>query len=101
MSDDLEYVIIVILSILFVFGAMFLGIYTSVKEQESYENVYNLLMSNELEFVDNYIEAKYKSNGVYYIIVYKENEEIKQAKVNLQQYYEIIEKYQKTIDKEQ
>lgn len=101
MSDDLEYVIIVILSILFVFGAMFLGIYTSVKEQESYENVYNLLMSNELEFVDNYIEAQYKSNGVYYIIVYKEYGETKKAKMSLQQYYDIVEKYQKTIDKEQ
>lgn len=101
MNDDLEYKIFVILMISIVFGAMIFGLIQTCKEQESYENVYNLLMSNELEFVDNYIEAKYKSNGVYYIIVYKENEEIKQAKVSLQQYYEIIEKYQKTIDKEQ
>ena len=101
MSDDLEYVIIVILSIVSIFGAMFLGLYTSVKEQESNENVYNLLMQNELEFVDNFIETKYKASGSYYNIVYKENGEIKKVRLTLEQYYNVLEKYQKTIDKQE
>lgn len=100
MNDDLGYRIFVILMISIVFGAIVIGLIQTCREQESYENVYNLLMSNELEFVDNYIEAKYKNSGYYYIIVYKEDGQVKQAKMNLQQYYEIVEKYQKTIDKE-
>lgn len=66
---------------------------------------YTLLMQNELEFVDNFIETTYKKNSsgnkTYYNIVYKENGEIKKVNLTLEQYYNVVEKYQETIDKQE
>lgn len=98
MDKDLIPTIIVI-----IFGViiMFIAIQECERVQEERDNVYNLLMQNELEFVDNFIETKYKANGLYYNIVYKENGEIKKVRLTLEQYYNIVEKYQKTIDKQE
>lgn len=98
MNDDLEYIIMVIGLILAIFGGIFLGFYTTIQEQKQTEQIYNLLMANKLEFIDSYIDTG-TSKGTYYKIVYRENGEIKESKMTLQQYYNIIEKYQKTIDK--
>ena len=98
MSDDLEYIIMVIGLVLVIFGGIFLGFYITIQEQKQTEQIYNLLMANELEFIDSYIDTG-TSKGTYYKIVYKESGEIKESKMTLQQYYNIIEKYQKTIDK--
>lgn len=98
MDKDLIPTIIVI-----IFGViiMFIAIQECERVQEERDNVYNLLMQNELEFVDNFIETKYKTSGSYYNIVYKENGEIKKVRLTLEQYYNIVEKYQKAIDKQE
>ena len=98
MDKDLIPIVIVI-----IFGVMimFITIQECVKVQEERDNIYNLLMQNELEFVDNIIETAYKASGSHYNIIYKENGEIKKVTLSLEQYYNVIEKYQKTIDKQE
>lgn len=95
MVKDLISTIIII-----IFGAMilFITLQECVKVQEERDNIYNLLMQNELEFVDNFIDT---DNSRHYNIVYKENGEIKKVTLSLEQYYNVLEKYQKTIDKQE
>jgi hypothetical protein len=95
-KDLIPIVITIILGVVIIF----ITIQECTKVQEERDNIYNLLMQNELEFVDNFIETKYKASGSYYNIIYKENGEIKKVTLSLEQYYNVVEKYQKTIDKE-
>lgn len=96
-KDLIPTIIIIIFEIII----LFITIQGCAKVQEERDNIYNLLMQNELEFVDNFIETAYKASGSYYNIVYKENGEIKKVTLSLEQYYNVVEKYQKTIDKQE
>jgi hypothetical protein len=103
MEDKFEILMVIFIFIIF-FGGIGFSIYEGQKQQENSNNVYTLLMQNELEFVDNFIETKYKKNSgskTYYNIIYKENGEIKKVDLTLEQYYNVLEKYQKTIDKQE
>ena len=96
MKYDLDFILTDVIMVLLII-ALFIGFILSVcdytKEKECNDKIYNLLMQNELEFIDNFT-----IRNEIYNIVYKENGEIKKVKVTFEQYYNIIEKYKKTID---
>lgn len=71
------------------------------RDKKINERVYNNIMYGECAFVDNAIVQYNDKNShkTLYKIIYKENNKIKEANLSIQQYYNIIEKFKKTVDK--
>lgn len=67
----------------------------STKENQTNEQIYTNIMNEEYQFIDNIIlqeNSKY-SHKTLYKIIYKDNENVQEVNLNIQQYYNIITKF--------